>query len=71
MYDEARTAVRNGAGCTAGFDIRVVFHQGSCHSPLQFIIVMDAISNATRREVPWDMLYADDLIVAEDSASNL
>jgi len=32
---------------------------------------MGAIGKATRREVPWDMLYADDLIVAEDSASNL
>jgi len=36
-----------------------------------YLIVMDAISEATRREVPWDMLYADDLIMAEDSASNL
>jgi hypothetical protein len=71
MYDEARTAVRSGAGCTAGFEIRVGVHQGSCLSPLLFIIVMDAISEAARREVPWDMLYADDLILAEDSASNL
>ena len=46
-------------------------HQGSCLSPLLFIIVMDAISEFVRRDVPWDMLYADDLIVAEDSAANL
>jgi len=26
-YDEARTAMRSGAGCTAGFEIRVGFHQ--------------------------------------------
>jgi len=59
MYDEARTDVW-----------RVGFHQGSCLRPLLFIIVMDAISEATRPEVPWDMLYADDLIVVEDSVSN-
>jgi hypothetical protein len=32
---------------------------------------MDAVSEFVRREVPWDMLYVDDLIVAEDSAMNL
>jgi len=32
---------------------------------------MDAISEATIHEVPWDMLYADDLIMSEDSTSNL
>jgi len=71
INDDARTAVRSGAGCTAGFEIRVGFHQGTCLSPLVFFIVMDAIIEATRRDVPWDILYADDLIVAEESASNL
>jgi len=71
MYYEARTAWRSGAGCIAGFEIRVGFHQGSCLSPLVFFIVMDDISEATRRDVPWDMLYTYDLIVTEDSASNL
>ena len=41
-------------------------HQGSCLSPLLFIIVMVAISEHVRREVPWDMLYADDLIIVAD-----
>jgi len=70
MYDGARTAVRRGASSTAIFEIQVVSIKDPL-SPILFIIVMDAIREATRREVPWDMLYADDLIVAEDSASNL
>jgi len=50
MYDEARTAVRSGAGCTTGFEIRAGFHQGSClYSPLLFIIVIDAISETLIR----------------------
>jgi len=53
--NDTRHQVRSGAGCMAGFKIRVWFHQGSCLSPLLFIIVMDAISE-TRREVWWDML---------------
>lgn len=61
MYDEARTTVRCGVGITAAFEIRVGVHQGSCLSPLLFIIVMDAVSECVRKDVPWDMLYADDL----------
>ena len=36
-----------------------------------FIIVMDAISEHVRREVPWDMLYADDLIVADKEEAGI
>ena len=71
MYEGARTRVRSGAGYTARFEIEVGVHQGSGLSLLLFIIVMDAISEAVWREVPWDALYADDLIVTEDLAANL
>lgn len=70
MYDGARTSVRCRVGGAGEFEVRVGVHQGSCLSPLLFIIVMDAISENIRREVPWDMLYADDLIVADESAQN-
>ena len=71
MYDGASTTVRTGAGNTMIFEIRVGVHQESCLSPLLFIIVMDAVSEMVRRDVPWDMLYAHDLIVAEASSTSL
>jgi len=40
-------------------------------SPLLFIIVMDAVSEAVKREVLWKILYAGDLIVAQDAAERL
>src|SRR6218665_1567531 len=40
MYVDAKTGVRIGTGNTGGFEIRVGVHQGSCISPLLFIIVM-------------------------------
>src|SRR6218665_1642582 len=61
MYVDAKTAVTIGTGNTGGFEIRVGVHQGSCLSPLLFIIVMDAVLEHVDREVPWNMLYADDL----------
>jgi len=43
-------------------------------SPLLFVFVMAAVSEAgseaVRREIPWEKLYADDLIVAENAAGN-
>jgi len=43
-YDGATTTVRTGKGNTIAFEICVGVHQGSCLSPLLFIIVMGAIS---------------------------
>ena len=51
--------------------LRVVVHQGCCLSPLMFIIMMNAISKHVRREVPWNMLYADDLIVADKEEAGI
>src|ERR1700733_2360735 len=65
MYEGTRTSVRCKVGKTAELEIKVGLHQGSCLSPLLFIIVMDAVSENIKREVPWDMLYADDLIIAD------
>src|SRR6218665_2966613 len=73
MYVDAKTAVRIGrpTGTTGGFEIRVGVHQGSCLSPLLFIIVMDAVSEHIGREVPWDMLYADDLALEEQTETGM
>ena len=73
MYDGATTTVRSGQGKTSAFEIKVGVHQGSCLSPLLFIIVMDmdAVSEHVQHDVPWDMLYADDLIIADISSAKL
>ena len=46
-------------------------HQGSCLSLLLFIIVMGVISEHVRREVPLDMIYADDPIVADKGEAEI
>ena len=38
-------------------------HQGSVLSPLLFIIVMEAVTHSMREGLPWEMLYADDLVL--------
>jgi len=71
MYDGAMTTVRSRQGKTSAFEIKVGVHQGSCLSPLLFMIVMDAVSEYIQHDVQWNMLYADDLIIAAISSAKL
>ena len=66
MYANARSRVRVNGQCSEEFDVGVV-HQGSVLSPLLFILVLEALSREFRTGVPWELLYADDLIIIADS----
>ena len=67
MYYNARSRVRVGEGYSEEFEVKVGVHQGSVLSPLLFIIVLEALSREFRCGVPWEDLYADDLVVSEGS----
>ena len=43
--------------------MNVGVYQGSVLSPLIFIIVMEAVTHTVREVLPWEMLYADDLVL--------
>ena len=47
--------------------LKVGVHQGSVLSPLLFIIVLEALSREFRSGVPWEDLYADDLVIIVES----
>ena len=49
------------------FGVRIGVHQGSVLSPLLFIIVLEALSQEFCVGIPWEVLYADDLVVIADS----
>ena len=67
MYANARSCVRVGEGCSDEFQVKVGVHQGSVLSPLLFIIVLEALSREFRSGVPWEDLYADDLVIIAES----
>jgi hypothetical protein len=71
MYEGAKTAVRTEEGESDWFDVRVGLHQGSALSPLLFIIVMDALSKEIKEGLPWELLYADDLVLMAESEEEL
>ena len=64
MYKHARTRIRSyGRSVSEWFGVNVGVYQGSVLSPLFFIIVMKAVTHNVREALPWEMLYADDLVL--------
>ena len=67
MYANVRSCVRVGEGYSEEFEVKVGVHQGSVLSPLLFIIVLEALSREFCSGVPWEDLYADDLVIIAES----
>jgi hypothetical protein len=67
MYENARSRVRVGDGYSDEFSVKVGVHQGSCLSPLLFIIVLEVLSQEFRTCCPWEDLYADNLVIIAES----
>jgi Reverse transcriptase (RNA-dependent DNA polymerase) len=57
MYSGATTAVKMKNSISQEFRVKVVVQ-----SPLLFIIVFEALSSIFRQRLPWELLYADDLV---------
>ena len=70
MYQNAETSVKVHGDGVAGrdFPVEVGVHEGYVQSPLIFVIVMEALSGKSDdRGLPWELLYADDLVLLADS----
>ena len=71
MYKDVRSRVRVGDGYSEAFGVGLGVHQGSVLSPLLFIIVLEALSREFRTGCPWELLYADDLMISAESMEEL
>jgi len=49
------------------FGVRVSIHQESVHSPLLFVLVLDALSREFREGLPMELLYADGLVLMAET----
>ena len=67
MYTGAKTVVRTVYGNSNGFEVKVGMHQGSALSPLLFVMVMESLSREFRVALPWELVYADDLVVIAET----
>ena len=60
-------AVRTTEGVSKALNVKVGLHKGSILSPLLFVIVMEMIPRELRAGLPLELLYADDLILINQS----
>ena len=67
MYANAGSHVGVVDGYSEEFEVKVGVHQGSVLSPLLFTIVLEALSREFRSGVPWEDLYAYDLVISAES----
>ena len=66
MYKDAETVVRSTAGTSETFSVKVGLHQGSAFSPFLFNIIMDVLTEGVRKELPWQMMFADDVVLCAE-----
>ena len=67
MYEESETVVRCAVETTKSFKVKVGLHQGSVLSPFLFAVIMDRLTDVVRREPLWTMLFADDILICEET----
>ena len=67
MYEGTERVVRCAVGTTESFKVKVGLHQGSVLSPFLFAVIMDRLTDKVRKEPPWTMLFADDIVICEET----
>ena len=65
------TFVRTCDGNTTDFPINIGLHQRSALSPYLFALVMDEITRDIQGEIPWCMLFADDVVLVDESRAGV
>jgi hypothetical protein len=71
MYRDVMTFVRTCDGDTSDFPIKIGLHQGSALSPYLFALVMDEVTRDIQGGIPWCMLFADDVVLVDDSRAGV
>ncbi|XP_070040421.1 secreted RxLR effector protein 78-like [Nicotiana tomentosiformis] len=71
MYDDAKTRVWTVGGDSEHFPLVMGLHQGSALSPFLFALAMDVLSRNIQGEVPWCMLFADDIVLIDETRSGV
>jgi hypothetical protein len=71
MYNNAVTSVQTSDGDTNDFPINIGLHQESAMSPYLFALVMYEVTRDIQCGTPWCMLFADDVILVNESRTGV
>ncbi|XP_075104548.1 uncharacterized protein LOC142178594 [Nicotiana tabacum] len=67
MYEGAKTRVRTVEGDSDHFSVEMGLHQGSGLSPFLFALELDVLTRHIQGEVPWCMLFDDDIVLIDET----
>ena len=67
MYNNIVTSVQTSDEDTDDFPIMIGLHQGSALSPYLFVLVMGEVTRDIQGDIPWRMLFADDVVLVDES----
>ena len=59
-------SVRTCGGIISNFFITIRLHQESALNPFLFVIVMDELTRAIQNDIPWCMLFTDDIDLVDE-----
>ena len=71
MYNGANSKARINGSYSDEFEVKVGIHQGLVLSPLLFTIVLEAISREFHTSCPWQLRYADYLVLVAETLNLL
>ena len=71
MYNNAVTSVRINDGNINYFPIKIGLRQGSALNPYLFALVMDEVTRDIQGNIPWCMLFADDVVLVDESQAGV
>jgi hypothetical protein len=65
------TSAQTSDGDTDDFPTKIGLHQGSALSPNLFDLVMDEVTRDIQGDISWCMLFADDVVLIDDSRTGV
>jgi hypothetical protein len=71
MYDNVVTSVQTSDGDTNDFLINIGLHQETVLSPYLFALVVDEVTRDIQDGIPWCMLFADDVVLVDESRTEV
>ena len=71
MWEGGRTNVRTPGGVTNDFYVGMGLHQSFALNPFLFTLVMDALTKGIQDELPWYMLFTDDVVLIDETAEGV